>query len=170
MPWPRPWEHFVTKAKLVLVGAAAVAALFCYIGVRALDGGRTAEAAFSFLLLLVTLLAGVCGYITRISCRRRRRRLRLVNLDQSPGSAILVPNSRSATTSYLAFMLVLGLLFIATPILADLIPKTGTWREARFHAWPSFAPVFAVYPVALVLSFLVRGRRRLGLGLSPNGV
>lgn len=170
LPWPRPWENFVARAKLVLLCATAVSVLFCYIGVQALDGGSSAEAALSFLLLLVTLLAVVCGYITRISCRRRRRRLTLVDLDQSPGSAILIPNSRSASTLYLAFMLVLGILFVATPFLADLIPRTGTWREARFHILASFAPVFAVYPVALVLSFLVWSRRRLGVGLSPDGV
>jgi uncharacterized membrane protein YwaF len=170
LPWPRPWGNFVAKAKLVLVGAAVLSAFFCYTGVQALTARRSAEAAFSFLLVLVTLLAGACGFVTRISCRRRRRRVRLARLDASLGSAVLVSHSRTANVLYVSFMLSVGLLFIATPLLADLIPRTGTWWEARFHTWAFFAPVLAVYPVALVMTVLVRGRRKLGVGLSPDGI
>ena len=121
------------------------------------------------LIGVTFLVALVLIYIVNVASRRR-------NADGTRHStangsvAIFFPLAQ--TTKYVYVMLsVFGLVTLEMwPVLAWLIPPDGSRADSRFRFLAPVAPFFGLYFLGILGSRLVRKRKEMGLGLSPDGI
>ncbi|WP_460524345.1 hypothetical protein [Flindersiella endophytica] len=132
-------------------------------------------------LTLVTLgalfgcIVGVGSVISydalHLSHTRGTAAVRLLPVRSSASQVVFAPYSRVWELAYQAFMIAMIALLWVFPWLADdLAGVGGASGRAALAFFAQFGPYLTVFFVPYLFSYFIRGRHRMGVGLSTEGV
>lgn len=168
--WPSAWEQRHRRWQSLYVVFFLAFAALGGLGLISLALGAGARAVLVLAVVPFALLGGMVGYQTRIVSHR---------LDSSRCSpdelldgerAVLIPIGRRAKGWSLAFSASAAGALLLAPLMIWRIPATGTYANVRLHSIAWILPIAGGLFLSVLLSWFVRRRKQMGLGLSPSGV
>lgn len=173
MVWPRVWTAYLARMRRLLPIALVISALLIVGGFYAMSEGAYALGWAALVFSPFLVLGVTVGYLVRTAAARRGSWMVDAWKTGPAGEerqVTVLPMSRALQRVYRAFLIAATVVCVGAPFLAGALPTTPNLYSIRFHSWAPFLPLVAVYPLAVLLSRFIRGRREMGLGLAPEGV
>jgi hypothetical protein len=163
---PADWKPSVRRAWPTVALSAATLAILLALAV--LSGQTNVPARTALLVLAVTLLPVVpVSYVLLVDpWRRSSWNARLLELGTSSRTSTIVPNSIVADF----FVYVLCVAVLAFSAITAIFVRPMADANALLRTFATISPAVGLLALAVLVSPVLRKRRKLGLGMSPEHV
>lgn len=170
IPLPSAWYRRKRVAWTVCLGAIILAAALTAAISRDFIEHDTGMAILECFALGFVVFGGIGIYLTTATCWRRPASA--VELTQllSGAHAVAVWNLRIASIARSLSFFFLAVTLISFPLLFDFSSASENWWSYRARAFGRVSPFFGVLLLTWTIGRLIRKRRALGVGLSPDGL
>jgi len=170
IPLPSTWYRRKRLAWTVCFGAIILAIALTAAIPRDFVEHRIGMAILECFTLGFVVFGGIGVYLTTATCWRRSASAVELTRLRSGTHAVAVWNLRLASIARSLSFFFLAVTLISFPLLFDFSSASENWWSYRARAFGRVSPFFGVLLLTWTIGRLIRKRRALGVGLSPDGL